>query len=314
MMNVSKKMEVTIQGEYRLKGTLTIPNGDGPHPAILILAGSGQGDRDGNVKNMKLNLYKDLAKFLTEKGFVTLRYDKRGTHQSEGNFYEAGVSDFINDGVAAVQFLKNNEYVDPEKVILLGHSEGALIAPAIYNKIPVAGLILLAGAAEPSKNLLPRQSEMALKELNEAKGLKGWVFRTFKLANKIRKKNEKIYKKVAETDKPVIRVQGMKLNAKWLREMMEYNVCDYLQEVACPVLAITGEKDLQVPPDDVKRIPDLIKGEGEWHIIPDMNHIFRKYEGNHTMLGLLKEYKTQLNDPVDSELLEKMETWLEKHF
>jgi uncharacterized protein len=312
---MSNNLEVTIPSVYPLAGTLTIPTDtNGPFPAVLIIAGSGKGDRDGNIKKLPMNLYKDLADFLTEKGFVTLRYDKRGTYKSEGSFLEAGLSDLIDDAVQCVNFLKNHSQVDKEKIIVLGHSEGALIAPAVHKKSNVSGLILLAGAAEASKDLLPRQNEMAFKEMNEAKGLKGWLFRTLKVTEKARKQNEKIFQKVAETDQNILRVKGIKLNAKWLRETMEYNVLDYLEDVTCPVLAITGEKDLQVPPDHAKKIAESVKGEAEWHIIKDMNHMLRKYKGKHTVLGLIKEYKTQIGEPMDKELLEKIEDWLMKYY
>lgn len=303
--------EVKIQSDYLLSGTLTIPKGNEErYPTVLIIAGSGKSDRDGNMKKMNMNLYKDLAEFLSLKGFVTLRYDKRGTYQSEGNFVEAGLTDLIQDAVACVDFLKNHPNVNEEKILILGHSEGALIAPAVHEKAHVSGLILLSGAAEASKDLLPRQSEQAFKELDQSKGLKGWLIRTLNVTNKSRKKNEKIFRKIAESDKAVMRVQGIKLNAKWIRETLEYNVCDHLEKVTCPVLAITGEKDVQVPPEHARKIAELVKGEAEWYIVPDMNHILRKYEGDHTMLGLLKEYKKQLGQPIDKELFDKMEVWL----
>lgn len=312
---MSNNIEVTIPATYNLAGTLTLPNvRDKKLPAVLMIAGSGKGDRDGNIKKLKMNLYKDLADFLTEKGFITLRYDKRGTYGSEGNFLEAGLTDLIDDAVDCVNFLKNNPDVDANRVIILGHSEGALIAPAVHEKSAVSGLILLAGAAEPSIDLLPRQNELAYNELNESKGFKGWLIRTLKVTEKARKQNEKIFKKIKESDATVMRVKGVKLNAKWLRETMQYNVVDHLKNVTCPVLAITGEKDLQVPPEHAEKIAEYVQGEAEWHVIPNMNHMLRKYEGEHTMLGLMKEYKAQINEPIDSELLNKMDQWLKKYF
>lgn len=306
--------EVIIQGQYPISGTLTIPEETSDtFPAVLIISGSGKGDRDGNLKRMKMNIYKDLADFLTTKGFVTLRYDKRGVNKSGGSFVEAGISDFIDDASACVNFLQDQPKVDKERILILGHSEGALIAPAVHKQVPVAGLILLAGAAEPSTDLMPRQNELAYVEMDQAKGFKGWLFKTLKVTAKAKKQNEKIFNKVAASDKAVMRIKGIKINAKWLRETLAYNVIDYLEEVECPVLAITGEKDLQVPPEQVKRIPELVQGEAEWHIIPDMNHILRKYEGQHTMLGLLKEYKTQLHEPIDTELFDTLDTWLDRY-
>ncbi|MGN7398600.1 alpha/beta hydrolase family protein [Cytobacillus praedii] len=309
---MNKTDEVVIQATYPLSGTLTIPIDSNPaFPAILIISGSGKGDRDGNLKKMKMNIYKDLADFLTLKGFVTLRYDKRGTSKSGGNFLETGLTDLIDDAVECIKFLRSHPKVDNNKIIILGHSEGALIAPAVFKKISVSGLILLAGAAEPSKELLPRQNELAYAELNRKTGIKGWLIRTFKITEKARKQNSKIINKIIHSDKEVMRLKGVKLNAKWLREIYAYNVCEYLAEVTCPVLAITGEKDIQVPPEHAKLMAEMVKGEAEWHTIPDMNHIFRKYEGQHTMLGLLKEYKTQINQPIDKELLDRLSTWLQ---
>lgn len=311
---MNKTDEVVIQATYPLSGTLTIPIDSSPaFPAILIISGSGKGDRDGNLKKMKMNIYKDLADFLTLKGFVTLRYDKRGTSKSGGNFLETGLTDLIDDAVECIKFLQSHPKVDNNKIIILGHSEGALIAPAVFKKISVSGLILLAGAAEPSKELLPRQNELAYAELNRETGLKGWLIRTFKITEKARKQNSKIINKIIHSDKAVMRLKGVKLNAKWLREIYAYNVCEYLVEVTCPVLAITGEKDIQVPPEHAKLMAEMVKGEADWHIIPDMNHIFRKYEGQHTMLGLLKEYKTQVNQPMDKELLDMLDKWLQRY-
>lgn len=312
---MSKNVEVTIQSECKLSGTLTIPNETSTNfPAVLIIMGSGKGDRDGNFKSMKMNIYKDLADFLTEKGFVTLRYDKRGTHQSEGNFLEAGLSDFIDDAVAGVRLLKNHPQVDQEKVLILGHSEGAIIAPAVHEKEPVSGLILLAGAAIPNIDLMPLQNEMAFEEMYKAKGFQGWIYRTLKVPEKARKKNEQIFEKMENTDKAVVRVQGIKMNAKWMRETRQYNICDYLEEVTVPVLAITGDKDVQTPPEHARMIAEMVKGEAEWHVIPEMNHLLRKYDGQHTMLGLMKEYKSLVGQPIDSDLLDKIDSWLEKHF
>lgn len=140
------------------------------------------------------------------------------------------------------------------------------------------------------------------------------MFRTLKVPEKAKKQNAKIFKKIADSKKDVMRVRGVKLNAKWFRETLAYNVCDYLEEVTCPVLAITGEKDIQVPPEHAKQTAEIVKGEAEWHIIPDMNHMLRKFEGEHTMLGIMKEYKSQINQPLDRELLDIIQAWLEKYF
>ncbi|WP_033543488.1 alpha/beta hydrolase family protein [Planococcus sp. CAU13] len=310
---MKKEIEVIIESKFAISGTMTIPEKEGTKlPAVLLMAGSGNADRDGNMKKMKMNLYKDLADFLTGQGFVTLRYDKRGINKSTGKFLEAGISDFIDDGAAALRFLKDHPNVDSEKVVILGHSEGALMAPAVHKEESAAGLILLSGGAEASKDLSALQNEAAFEEMNGAGGFKGWLYRTLKAVDKARKQNAKIFKKIEASDKDVMRIQGIRINAKWMRETLSFNTTDYLNEVDCPVLAVTGEKDVQVPPEHVKRIPELVKGEAEWHIIPGMNHILRNYEGEHTMLGLIKEYKAQMGQPIDPQLFKVMGGWLKR--
>jgi uncharacterized protein len=304
---------VMIESAFPLSGTLTMPEEkQDNYPAVLIIAGSGKGDRDGNLKNLQMNIYKELAEFLTSQGYMTLRYDKRGTYKSEGRFIEAGLSDLIDDAVEGVRFLKHHPSADPERILILGHSEGALIAPAVHDREPLGGMILLAGAAEPSVDLVPRQNEMAYAEMNEAQGLKGWIFRTFKVTDRARKQNEQIFRKVADSDKPVMRVKGIKLNAKWIRETLVYNTVEYLERANCPVLAVTGGKDLQVPPEHARLIAETVPGESEWHIIPEMNHLLKEYEGEHTMLGLLKEYKSTADSPLSPKLTGIIGEWLVK--
>lgn len=311
---MGKELFVTIESTMSLQGTLTIPAHDAAtYPAILLIGGTGKGDRDGNVRGLKLNMYKDLADYFTSLGFATFRYDKRGTHKSEGDYYETGVTDLIDDGVACIRFLKEHPQIDPKRIVIVGHSEGALLAPAIYVRESVAGLILLAGAAEPSKTLLPKQMKMAVKELEAASGFRGWLYRSLKLPQRIQKQNEAQMEKIQQSSKSTLRIKGVKVNAKWIREQFQYNVVEYLERVECPVLAITGDKDIQVPPEQARDIAEYVAGEAEWHIIPNMNHILREVDKNHTMLGLMKEYKGLLDKEIQEELLDVMKEWLAKY-
>src|SRR5699024_5071359 len=148
------EQEIIVSSETPLAGTLTVPESENNiHPAVLLIAGSGKVDRNGNAKQLEMNVYKDLANFLTKQGLMTLRYDKRGVGKSGGDYMKAGLSDFITDAGSLLSFLKNHPKVDSDRVFILGHSEGALIAPAVHQKVPASGLILLAGAAEPSIDL-----------------------------------------------------------------------------------------------------------------------------------------------------------------
>jgi uncharacterized protein len=193
--------EVTIQGEYLLKGTLTIPEGSEKKcPAVLVVAGSGEVDRDGNVSGFKFKLdtYKDLAEYVTGLGFAVLRYDKRGVAKSEGSFLETGMWNLIDDIGACVNFLKGHPRVDPDRVILVGHSEGCLLICAYSARNSVAGIVLLAGAVETLEEALKRQRKLIYGEMMRTKGIKGWLFRLLK----IDQKGEKQAQKVMEQDTP----------------------------------------------------------------------------------------------------------------
>lgn len=307
--------QILIESTYALKGTITIPEGrKETFPAILIISGTGQGDRDGNVKGIEINLYKMLSDFITSLGFITLRYDKRGTHESGGNYFETGVFDLIEDASAAVCYLKDHPRVDSDQIIILGHSEGALLAPAVHQKEAVAGLILLAGFFGPSSEMLTMQNELLREEIRNTKGFKGLFFKLLKVADKIEKQQASLTQKIMESTEPVLKYKGTKINAKWFREQQSYNVGDYLREVTVPVIAITGDKDVQVPPEDVNKVGEMVSGKVEYHIVPNMNHLLRKYETNHTMLGLMKEYKTLVGQPTHPDLEELLRKWLERNF
>jgi uncharacterized protein len=147
---MGKKLEVMIEGEFPLAATLTIPEGPNEkYPLVVMVHGSGPIDRDANAKGMPMNIFKELSDVVVAEGFASIRYDKRGIGASKGNYYEMGVHDLINDAQAVVEFAKKHPNIDSENVILLGHSEGSIISPFVNEKVPVDGMILLAGTAEP---------------------------------------------------------------------------------------------------------------------------------------------------------------------
>src|SRR5437879_1713230 len=113
----------------KLAGTLTRPQGDGPFPAVLLIAGSGPHGRNEEVLGHKIFLV--LADYLTRRGFVVLRSDKRGVGKSTGKYDEATSADFADDALAGVEYLKTRQEIDPHKIGLVGHSEGGLVAPLV---------------------------------------------------------------------------------------------------------------------------------------------------------------------------------------
>ncbi|MDZ7834456.1 MAG: alpha/beta hydrolase [Alkalibacterium sp.] len=312
-----EEKEVFIKGQYRLAGTLAIPKGEGKKlPAVLIIPGSGQIDRDGYVENMKFhtNLYKDLAHIVTASGFVSMRVDKRGVGKSQGDFFETGMWDLVEDIEKSIDFLKEQPSVDPNEIILLGHSEGCMLAAAVNARKPVDGLILLSGAAETLEEALKRQREILVEEAKNKNKVNGFLLRLLKADKKVDKQADKFMNKIIHSNKTMMRYNFSKVNAKWFREHHYYNVLEDLKRVNCPVLALTGDKDFQADHSKLGRLPDLIRGDLEYYSIKDMNHGLKKQEGPMSALNFKKEYKEKAKDPIHSEVVERLALWLNKYF
>jgi pimeloyl-ACP methyl ester carboxylesterase len=305
-------MNVKINGSYTLGATVTIPVGDlVKYPAIVMVHGSGPVDRDSNAKGMPMNIFKELSELAAVHGFASIRYDKRGIGESEGDYYEAGVKDLIDDAKAALEFVKEHPQIDAEKVILLGHSEGSIIAPFVNEKVPVSGMILLAGTAEPLADTTEWQREQMIQDIRTLTGLQGWLVRFLKVDQKIMKMNDSLMEVIKGSTEPVIKYKWKKINAKWNREHLEYDVSKVLPLVTCPVLAITGSKDVNVKVTDLPKIKELVAGECETHVIEHMTHMLRKTDVEYRMSKIINQNKKSVQKPIDSELKEILSNWLE---
>ncbi|WP_368505796.1 alpha/beta hydrolase family protein [Alkalihalophilus sp. As8PL] len=305
--------EVSFEkGDIKISGTIDIPS-EGPplYPAVLILSGSGPLDRDGNGKGKQVfNLYNSLSTFLVKNGCLTLRYDKRGVGKSTGSYMEAGMWDLVEDARAALRFLKRHPQVDPKRVFIVGHSEGAMLAPAVIEGEKVSGLILLAGAAESMAEALSYQRHQMVRGLQGMEGIRGKLLNLFKVIERAEKQGPKFDEKMMKTDAVTTRFQGVKVNAKWFREHYQFNVRESLKKVECPVLAVTGAKDLQVIPERVFEVEKLVKGPVEAKIIQGMNHMLRDQEEDYSILQLKKAYKQTGTKPLSHELTKTMRDWL----
>ncbi len=307
---MSKEDEVIIEGTYPLAATLTLPVEHMKFPLVVMVHGSGPTDRDSNAKGMPLNIFKEMSEVVATEGFASIRYDKRGIGQSKGDYYEAGVYDLIDDARAVLEYAKKHQNIDENRIILLGHSEGSILAPFVNELISVDGMILLSGTAEPLAETMKWQRQEMINDIRSLKGFEGWVTRLIKLDEKITKMNDELIKAISETDKAVIRYKGKKMNAKWNREHLEFDVSKPLQKVTCPVLAITGTKDVNVKLSDLEKIKSLVQGECETHIIQDMTHMLRKTDVANSMSKIMNDYKKSLKHPIDSELKDLIITWL----
>lgn len=301
---------VSFQSDVHLSGTLTLPDGDGPFPCILLIHGSGQVDRDENTKDIKLNNFKQLATFFSEKGYATCRYDKRGIGESGGSYLETGFWDLVNDAKAGLEFMKGHHKINKDLLLLLGHSEGCVIAPAVNAEHPVQGMILLAGTADNTLRATEYQIRKLEEEVSSGKGFLYSLLRLLKVDKTSFEKQQKLFDKIKQTDKAVLRVGLTKLNAKWFREHAAYDIKQDLSKITCPTLIISGEKDMQVKPQDANKIAELIGGPTEYHIIENMNHILRQQMQDVSMLNIKKIYKQLVSKPLDYELLDRLADWL----
>ncbi|MGB8212252.1 MAG: alpha/beta fold hydrolase [Anaerolineales bacterium] len=303
---MTTEREITFtSASLRLAGTLRLPDSGGRCPAVLLIPGSGQVDRNENAAKLPINAFHDIAVALSGQGFATLRYDKRGVGASAGNFYASGFFDNVADAGAALEYLRSLEEIQPDRLFLLGHSEGGLIATRLAaTGAQVAGVILLAGPAQSGEQVLLWQSVQVMKGMH---GLNKWIIDLFHID--IRKAEQKQLDKIKRSRKDWYRVQGIaKLNAKWFREFMAYQPAEDFPKIQAPVLAIAGSKDIQVDPADLEKMAGLVRSDFEAHLVPGLTHILRTEAGEPTVSA----YKQQVTQPVDSQVLQLVSEWLRK--
>ncbi len=303
-MTIEQEVRFT-SGTFHLAGTLATPDWDGPFPGVLLIPGSGQVDRNENHKKLPLNAFREIANHLAEHDIATLRYDKRGVGASDGNYWETGFLDNVSDASSALKCLKAQERIRPEAVFLLGHSEGALIATKLAaDGADVAGVVLLSGPARSGEDVLKWQAQQMVRGM---RGLNKWLIKLLRI--NVVKTQQKQIDKIKRSLKDWYRVQFIvKINAKWMREFMAYNPADDLPRIRIPVLAVTGAKDIQVDPQDLTRMSEIMQTDFEYHEVPNVSHILRVEEGEPT----LHTYKKQARQPIDSRILHLISEWLRK--
>lgn len=305
--------EVMIPGEYLLSATITIPKQEqAVIPGILMIPGTGNVDRDENFTFLSMNILKDLSQVMVQEGFVTLRYDKRGVGKSGGSFYRASFWDLVEDAKAALNFLRAQPYVDRKRIIALGHSEGAIIAAALYGKEPVDGMILLCGFAHSLEEIIERRKNRILQDLDHIKGIKGLLLRLLKAKAFLDWQYRATKKKVMKDKRTVIRIKGKRLNVQWLREHFQYNVMTDLKKVNCPTLILGGLADVQAASSQVVEIAQAIKGPVESHVIHNLSHILRKDPMVSSVLGGILDYWQQVEKPIDPEVIQILTEWLKR--
>jgi len=280
-----------------LAGTLTTPPGTRPFPVVVLIAGSGRVDRDETAFGHKIFLL--LADTLTRRGIAVLRYDKRGAGQSTGNYALATTRDFAADADAAVNFLKTQSAIDPKRIGLLGHSEGGVIAPLVASEHPanIAFVVLLAGPGMNGEKITLAQQVL----IGKAEGASDADIQENTVASKtlfdldakeppavFQAKAQKIIltaltpKEKKEIGDPVqfANKQVRPFLSPWFRYFLTYDPRPALEKTRCPVLALDGSKDLQVPPaEDLALIGQALLLSGNTNVtiqeLPNLNHLFQ---------------------------------------
>lgn len=298
----SEKIEyVNPVGRIRLAGTLTIPPGRGPFPAALLLSGSGPQDRDETVFGHRPFLV--LSDYLTRRGIAVLRVDDRGVGGSGGQLSRATFLDLANDALAGVAYLRARSEIDSSRIGLIGHSEGGMVGPlaAVRARGAVHFLVLLAGVGIPGDELLRRQSSTIARMQGADPG-------TVEKQDEILARLYALLKEDADSasiaprvrdvvtemvglipDAPlqsmggrdaVIAKQMRPLLSPSFRSLVAFDPRPVLAEVRCPVLALAGGKDTQVPAEDnLAGIERAVRSGGNTDVttreFPDLNHLFQ---------------------------------------
>ena len=312
-----------------LAGTLTFPFEKGPFPAVLLITGSGPQDRNEMVSGHRPFLV--LADYLTRQGIAVLRVDDRGVGKSTGNFSQATSEDFASDVLAGIEYLKTRKEINPNQIGLIGHSEGGLIAPMVAVKSPdVAFIILMAGTGLTGEEILYLQGALIYRAMgvSEEDIIKNRQFNE-KIFSVIKEEKDKKnaeerlrqmfmddWAELNEEEKSRIgdpevflKAQLQSLLSPWLKFFLTYDPKPTLSKVKCPVLAINGEKDLQVPPkENLSAIEEALKVGGNQNYtikeLPNLNHLFQTAQ-----TGLPAEY-VKIEETISLVALKIIGDWI----
>mmetsp|Transcript_35043 Transcript_35043/g.64910 ORF Transcript_35043/g.64910 Transcript_35043/m.64910 type:complete len:368 (+) Transcript_35043:120-1223(+) len=357
MEDTRSKSEVTFPSSdpsCQLHGDLTLPISSSDEdiallPAIVIVAGSGPVDRNGNAPSMRLNfnIYNRFAQHIHDKpssdntscsggggSIAVLSYDKRGAGKSQpilkdkNYFYKLGMMDLVADAVEAVKFVASHPRIDKNRIVLLGHSEGAIILPLICREItndetslqPIAGCIFYSGFGENLIDVMAFQRTTLANEVQTMSGPTGWILRRLLTKEYLDKKYNEFMKQVNDDGEPdyVSLMCGLvKQPAKWVREHASYSAEEALSKhVTCHCLAITGQKDFQVRNEYCTR--ETAKGlvpnaaSVEVHRPPNLTHLLRSMEGEAKMMNMKKDYKEMGKLPLDEVVMEITYAWCDR--
>lgn len=272
-----REVEVKINegSAWELPATLSVPNGDGPFSAVVLVHGSGPNDRDETVLANKP--FRDLAWGLSSRGIAVLRYEKRTRVHGEkmvGKDYPTVKEEVVDDALAAVALLRTKKEIDPKRVFVLGHSLGGLMAPRIGEQDDkIAGLIILAGNARPLEDLV-------LEQLTYLYSLEGTTEEQKAELQKIKEQVARVKDPKLAADTPGKELPLGVPGGYWL-SLRDYHPDKTAAKLRMPMLILQGERDYQVTMEDFalwKKHLDERKNVA-LKSYPRLNHLFMDGEG-----------------------------------
>ena len=308
--------EVTFKNEKEgntLAGTLTIPEGDGPFPAMVLVSGSGQQNRDEELMNHRP--FWVIADYMARHGIAVLRYDDRGMGGSDGEVINATSMDFSYDAEAAFDVLRSQKSIDASKVGILGHSEGGVINFMVSARRPeVAFLVSLAGPAVNGIELLKAQQAAIMRAsgmTEEAIQFSGYAnARMFDVvaASKDREEADSLLRQLVKGwgyGEELTEQTVGEIASPWMYYFLKYDPTEAIVKTNCPALLLNGSKDLQViASQNLPAYEKIIAEQGKTNMtlceMPGLNHLFQ-----HCETGSPNEY-FNIDETISPEVLERI--------
>ncbi len=307
---MEEKILVGKETPYPLEGILILPeNSPSPSPAVVLVHGSGPLDRDETVGAN--TPFKDIAEYLAKNGVAAIRYDKRTkiygkqmikTHPEEITVKE----ETIEDALLAAEMLRDDVRIDAEKIFLLGHSLGGMLAPRIADRGNFAGIIILAGSPRTLREIMIDQNMTLLEELG-----KPLRFIASKQIAKFQKKFNTV-PELSEEEAKKTKILG-KTYAWYFKEMENHPAEGYLRSCETPLLILQGKEDFQVSAEkDFALYQKLCEAKPEvtMKLYEGLNHLFMP-----SRFGKIKKARKEYNIPqkVTDEVLKDIASWITSH-
>jgi pimeloyl-ACP methyl ester carboxylesterase len=318
-----KAIEVSYENKLgKLAGTLTVPDGEGPFPAAILITGSGPENRDEEIFGHKP--FWIIADYLSRRGISVLRLDDRGVGGSAGVSSQETIDDMASDVLAGIDFLKTRQEINPRKIGVIGHSEGGIIGPiAASRSNDIAFVVMLAGTGVTGEQVMYLQAELMAKSMGgtdaaiaQNRAIQEIIFTAARsdADEKTALENFREDWRKAHGSAPdaTLDSQMKAVLAPEIRSFAFYDPAEALRKLKVPVLAMNGSRDLQVPPS--QNLPAIraaltAGGNKDFEIVelPGLNHLFQTCQK-----CTLGEYGT-LEETFSPKALEVMGDWLARH-